>query len=214
MLCLSLHLTDKNDSFLNDLRRYLNGTSVQLNLVDTRKSWVDERAIIASSRKNAKLFLEFVKANKEKQNIKFVIDDQYINKQSNREGIFINLYHNGDLIDFEIPSQPGKPVATEVYHNCVLLTWAKPQNGSRNVQQYQISHGKEDELKSMTTTANDSESKLIENLLPNTRYRFKVQAITKIGVTMESDISDFIETKPPPSPSPSPSKFSNYDKKH
>ena len=31
-------------------------------------------------------------------------------------------------------SQPGKPIATDVTHNCITLRWRKPEHGSHNVQ--------------------------------------------------------------------------------
>ena len=37
-----------------------------------------------------------------------------------------------------IPSQPGKPVATNVTHDSIQLEWTKPEQGAHNINSYTI----------------------------------------------------------------------------
>ncbi|CAF3850715.1 unnamed protein product [Rotaria sp. Silwood1] len=195
VFCLSFHLTDENDSFLNDLRNYLDHkTSIQ-SPNETRISWVENEEMITSRRKNVKLFHELVKANRRNHKIRFVINDQY--KDKKLDGILIHFYENGLKKDFEIPSKPDRPVSKEIYHDRVLLAWTKPPHSHDHMSQYKILYKqkKHKHWTSSLTAINDPQAILIENLRSNVEYTFKMQVMSNIGVVMESDSSDPIVTK-------------------
>ena len=86
----------------------------------------------------------------------------------------------------------------EIYHDRVLLTWTKPHDSIDHVQQYKIIYAKKNHNNWIPSlaTVHDSQTILIENLCSNTEYRFKVQAMTKLGIAIESDTSDPVVTQP------------------
>ncbi|CAF0872189.1 unnamed protein product [Adineta steineri] len=197
IICLSIHLTNKNDSYLQDLSCYLDGIAFDKYEGTTQSSWLDEEDVLAEIREKVLIFFNLLKSNADNRKIQFVITDKYIDKQKNLEGIFLNFYEKGRKKNVQIPSKPGQPIATEINDDHVLVTWKKPQNGNNNVQQYKIIYSKEndEESKLVLTAANDSDSLLIQNLTPNTAYIFKVQVLTTIGLVISSDMSDLITTK-------------------
>ncbi|CAF1157483.1 unnamed protein product [Adineta steineri] len=198
IICLSIHLTNKNDSYLQDLRRCLDEGTFNRHEESRQSSWLDEEDALAEIREKVIIFFNLIQGNADNRKIKFVITDKYIDKQKNLEGIFLNFYENGRKKNVEIPSKPGQPFATEIKDDHILLTWEKPQNGSNHVRQYKIIYSKEndEESKSELKAAKDSESLSIQNLIPNMAYIFKVQVLTTIGLVIESDMSDPIMTKP------------------
>ncbi|CAF1530052.1 unnamed protein product, partial [Rotaria magnacalcarata] len=129
-LCLVIRLMEKNDLFLNEMYRYLNdNTYEQLNQSTTIVHWIDQPTVVELIRRNMRLFLEFAKENNNKENIKFVVDEQYSDNYNMIKGALIILYQNGTPIEFQIPSKPGKPIATNITHESVMLTWSKPTHG-------------------------------------------------------------------------------------
>ncbi|CAF1383981.1 unnamed protein product [Adineta steineri] len=199
IICLSIHLTNKNDFYLQDLSRYLDDKTFNRREETTQSSWLDEEDVLAEIREKIAIFFDSVQGNVDNRKIKFVITDKHIDKQKNLEGIFLNFYEKGRKKNVEIPSKPGQPIATEIKDDCILLTWKKPQNGNINVRQYKIIYSKENDEKSKSEliAANDSESLLIQNLTPNTTYIFTVQVLTTIGLVIDGDMSDPITIKPP-----------------
>ncbi|CAM4809922.1 unnamed protein product [Rotaria magnacalcarata] len=116
-LCLVIRLMEKNDLFLNEMYRYLNdNTYEQLNQSTTIVHWIDQPTVVELIRRNMRLFLEFAKENNNKENIKFVVDEQYSDNYNMIKGALIILYQNGTPIEFQIPSKPGKPIATNITH--------------------------------------------------------------------------------------------------
>ncbi|CAF1519844.1 unnamed protein product [Didymodactylos carnosus] len=201
-LCLVIHLIEKNDSLLNEMYQYLHDTTYELNCQNTTPvHWIDQQVVIDSIRTNIRLFLEYAKANSNKQNIKFVVDEQYSDERNMARGVSVILYQNGISVDFQIASKPGKPIETGVTSQSITLKWSKPNYGSQSVQQYKIYYQKnpDDQWTQVSTTEDPTESSVISNLAPETTYRFKIQAITLAGDTAESDVSCLIQTKPSPS---------------
>ena len=111
-----------------------------------------------------------------------------------------------DPIETLLPiSQPGKPTATDVTHNCITLQWTKPKNGSRNVRRYKIlcrdsRSGIDDYIAINASRARGYKPKevlKIPNLAPNTEYFFKVTAESNTGVSSDSEVSDPVRTQVP-----------------
>lgn len=197
VFCLSFYLTEKKDSNLELWRHYLDDKTIIKFEESSESWWADKREMMRSSREKAIFFLQLAQANVSNRKIKFVIDDRYIDKDKKLEGILLNIYQNSIEIDMEIPSKPDKPYATQIDDDRILLAWTKSQRGKNSIQQYKIVYKQEDdeEWKSIPINTTDSQWQLIENLCPNTKYIFKVQAITTISITIESDISEPVITK-------------------
>ena len=111
-----------------------------------------------------------------------------------------------DPIETLLPiSQPGKPCASVVTHNCITLAWDKPEQCADIVEQYTIiyssNHGSAANQLTyhVTKTSNPKELVDVKNLQPKTTYTFKVRAESGQGlvVSPESELSDPIETLSP-----------------
>ena len=97
-----------------------------------------------------------------------------------------------------IPSKPGKPMDTNVTHNSIQLEWTKPEQGAHNIMSYAILYCSTSdppdqwtEHKEKTTMENLTVSELSEYTL----YFFKIRPECEVGIGLESDISDPIQTK-------------------
>ena len=103
-----------------------------------------------------------------------------------------------DPIETLLPP-PGKPYATGITHNCVILKWEKPNHGAEKVTFYIVSYctGKKTSGKWHTQSTTE-EQLVVENLVPKTFYNFKVKAETLSNSSPESELSNPIETKIPP----------------
>ena len=103
-----------------------------------------------------------------------------------------------------IPSQPGKPKCDSAEHDCITLSWSKPDHYYENVQYYEVSYYSEDEYHkhqslpwNIAEKTNGALEKIkIEGLIPEKGYYFKVRAKSEFGDGPESVVSDVIGTKP------------------
>ena len=101
-------------------------------------------------------------------------------------------------LEVQTPGHPGKPHATKVSHNSLVLSWGKPQYGADIVQSYIITYHAMDDPpgRSHTQTASQPERTELTNLAAKTTYLFKVRADSATGVSGSySETSDPIETK-------------------
>ena len=109
-----------------------------------------------------------------------------------------------DPIETLLPiSQPGKPCASEVTHNSVILQWAKPERGADIVRHYIIFYSSIHGSAGSHHTPDASKKQApfevvnIQNLKSDTRYTFKVRAESTAGPSPDSVLSDPIETLVP-----------------
>ena len=101
-------------------------------------------------------------------------------------------------LEMQTPGHPGKPHATEVSYNSLVLSWGKPQCGADSVQSYTITYRAVDDPpgRSHNQTASQPERTELTNLAAKTTYLFKVRAESAAGVSGPySETSDPIETK-------------------
>ena len=94
--------------------------------------------------------------------------------------------------------RPGKPHATNVTHNSLVLSWEKPQYGADSVQSYTITYRAKDDPPGRWITQT-SQSQLehteLTHLAVETTYIFKVRAESASGTSGPySETSDPIET--------------------
>ncbi|CAF1287756.1 unnamed protein product, partial [Rotaria sp. Silwood1] len=193
ILRLIIHVTEENDTFLNELLQYLedyskrdHDTNIKIN------RWFNQNNL-ALIQKQITLFIKFAEINVNKNNIVFVVDEEDINKFQRKKGVTTILYQNGVPMNFEIPSRPGRPHVTDNSCQNTTLSWTKPAQGSENIQQYMI-YGRNHlnrHWKLLLSTVNDTPSAIISNLEEG-KYRFKIQGITLAGYTEESDACDAI----------------------
>ena len=197
IICLRLYLSEKEDTFLEELDHYVKEGRIKTQTEIVSRSWLDDENICRSSRKNAKLFLELLGAHSSRPKTKFVINEEYINDKENLKGVLLDFYEDGEKKNIEIPSKPGKPTATEIQCRSIRLKWTKPSSGSDCIEFYKIIYKKmhAEQWETTLTPISESESQMIENLHSNTEYIFKVQATMRIGIMIESDESDPIVTK-------------------
>ena len=94
--------------------------------------------------------------------------------------------------------RPGKPHATSVTHNSLVLSWGQPQYGADSVQSYTITYRAEDDPPGRWITQT-SQSHLdhteVTDLTAETTYLFKVRADSASGTSGPySETSDPIKT--------------------
>ena len=163
--------------------------------------WFKSGAIIRDLRIKAKQFTSFAEGNKNNKNIKFIITDTSDDDSSAIESAAaIVLYEYGVPTEFEPPSRPrDKPVAIDISHEKIHLTWKQPEFGTNSIKHYTVLYcTTSDKERKEEKTEKAVTSITIHQLAPETKYIFKVRAECDCGFSQESEDSDAIETKPPP----------------
>ena len=102
--------------------------------------------------------------------------------------------------EMRTPGRPGKPHATKVTQNSLVLSWGKPRYGADSavVQSYTITYRAKDDPPGRWHTQTTSKLMHAEltNLVAKTIYLFKVRAESATGMSGHySETSDPIETK-------------------
>ncbi|XP_059914100.1 uncharacterized protein LOC132462549 [Gadus macrocephalus] len=129
----------------------------------------------------AKLFKDFAEANKENENIKFLIaaiSDDRKNRAT------LHLYKNGSLDndDFEPPSKPEMTLG-DITHNSVTLNISPPQFGLTTVTHYTV----EFRARGCTTWYRRKENKAghvtVLDLQMNKEYQFRCKANCAVGLS-------------------------------
>ncbi|CAF3819920.1 unnamed protein product [Rotaria sp. Silwood1] len=194
ILRLIIHVTEENDTFLNELLQYLKDYRKSPNDTNTKiDRWFDQNNL-ALIRKQIALFIRFSEINVDKKNIVFIVDEENIDKMQRKRGVTTILYQNGVPMNFEIPSKPGCSYVIDNSCHNTILSWRKSAQGSENIEQYMIygQNRRNHQWKLLLTTVNDTPSAVISNLEEG-KYRFKIQGITLAGYTEESDVCDTID---------------------
>ena len=168
-----------------------------------KSTWYLDKKKIAEARHKIRQFLKFAKDNSN-EGIKFAICE-FSDKECN-ELVVIRLHHNKEILAFEPPTPPGKPVESQKTESSIALNWSEPQHGSKFIDFCHVYMCKVDDEK-WTPCPNikyANQMATIESLQPNTKYLFKVHATTKIQTVIESQVSEVICTAdyelPPPKP--------------
>lgn len=191
IVCFAFNSTIKEPSYLNNLEEYLHtGKAEQIG-----EEWFENKDLLRSIKSLSGHFIEFVNTNSATENIAFAVTDH--NEDSS--GPSIILYVDSLPENFDPPGKPGKPSANRVAHESVNLTWSKPERGVKGIKSYKVFYTAEtsDTWSAQSTDGKDT-STCIKGLLPNTKYHFKVQAVSEPGVSTESETHSVVTTKPPP----------------
>ncbi|CAF0970132.1 unnamed protein product [Rotaria sordida] len=198
ILRLIIHITEKNDSLLNEIFQYFDDNiKKSLNQYTKNNYWFNENNI-KIIKKQISSFIQFAEINSSKSNIEFIANEEYVDEFQMKKGVTCILYQNGISTNFEIPSEPGRPYGTNVSDCNLTLCWSKPIDGSQYIQQYKIysKNISNDTWKLLLTTENATLFVNISDLI-NGKYQFKIQGVTRVGNTVKSNASDVIELKAP-----------------
>ncbi|CAF3697790.1 unnamed protein product [Adineta steineri] len=209
IFCLSFRFIEENDPQLTHMENYLHNKN-SFNSSTIRKkhiAWFKNSRSMTKLRKNLRQFKEFAEANNvENAKIKFIVNEEYT--VNDTKTIELILYDDGsEKSDFIIPSKPDAPYAISVTGNNVTLTWADAASETKKAQKYKIMYQKyreepligenvtEKEEKWTEVYTNASHKKIIiSKLPPSTKFVFKVQSVTAIGLSAISACSEPIET--------------------
>eukprot|EP00397_Hematodinium_sp_SG-2012_P003624 GEMP01003632.1.p1 GENE.GEMP01003632.1~~GEMP01003632.1.p1 ORF type:complete len:1262 (+),score=265.51 GEMP01003632.1:51-3788(+) len=88
------------------------------------------------------------------------------------------------------PDSPSKPKIDRVDQTCVSLRWNAPKDGGSAVIRYRILAVATESGMEMEEDATELTAHTVEQLEPNTTYTFKVQAVSTVGASEWSVVSD------------------------
>ena len=200
VLCFSFLITGEDDTYLQCLSDYLQAPSLKQEFDDALPiQWHEDRTVVHDMRSQARLFKEFVEANRIQRDTKFIVSSCVILENTGNKGAITVLFKDGLPEVFLPPSQPGKPKTTKVTNGSILLAWDSPKSGAESVQSYTISYCMENDPTKqwkIKRTQDSQNTTMITQLAPKTKYCFKVHAQCEVGVSPESEVSDPIETRP------------------
>ncbi|CAG2226414.1 unnamed protein product [Mytilus edulis] len=95
----------------------------------------------------------------------------------------------------DVPSQPSRPVATQVSSTQALLLWEPPTtNGNSYITGYRVDCRKTNGNSWLTVAHPIDECTIVKDLAPNTAYRFRVCAVNQFGFSAYSVASPEIVT--------------------
>lgn len=154
--------------------------------------WHQDKKAIAEVRYKIKQFLKFAKEHNE--GIKFAVCE--FSDQNCKELVVIKLYSGKDIMLFEPPTPPSKPLEIQKTESSVTLAWSEPQCGAQLINCYNVHYCKidDDKWKTIYSVKCSNNTTTIETLEENTGYQFKISATTKISTTIESQISETVYT--------------------
>ncbi|XP_035525990.1 uncharacterized protein LOC118334250 [Morone saxatilis] len=160
-----------------------------------KEQWYLTNKVPDIMRNKAKLFSDFAEANKEKENIKFLIVGLTNEKQ---KGSSIYLYKEGFSVNenFEPPSKPETVTVSDINHNSVTLKISPPRFGAENITSYSVEYCVSGEDEWQQQTASKAEEVTVRDLSPKTEYMFRCRAVTSVGVGPASVVSGSIKTLP------------------
>ncbi|CAF4016763.1 unnamed protein product [Rotaria magnacalcarata] len=182
IVCLSFRFVEENDAQLSDMYNYRY-----------------DKNNFNSSNSHRK---QFAKANVDNEKLKFIVDEEYLADHIKNAELI--LYDDGaEKKGFIIPSKSGTPYAKNVTDNNVTLTWTDVASGTEQVNKYKVMYRKysseilahendsmeESKWTEINTKANDTEIVML-GLPSKTTFVFKVQAITVIGLSAVSQLSE------------------------
>ena len=163
----------------------------QITKQSVQTPWYKNEAIKENVTQKMSHFISFVKSNADDDSIKFIVTDTSEDTHDYDKVVQIVSYSNGQLDDqdFEPPS-PCQLVPCRVQHDSISLSWSKPQYGSPSVQSYTMFYHIEDDplqkCKSQMSEGPETTITIID-LVPETRYIFKVQANCPTGKSETSE---------------------------
>ena len=198
VLCFSFPVIGEDDAYLQCLSDYLQTPRVRQRFDNAvPQQWHEDTTIVRDMRSQAKQFTSFFEANKTQPRTKFIVSSCAKMESSDKGAVTILFNAVGIPEKFFPTSQPGKPIPIKVTNDSIQLAWDSPKHGAESVKSYTISYSKKDdptEQWAVKTTDGSENTIMFTPLAPKTKYRFKVHAQCNVGRTLESELSDPIET--------------------
>ncbi|KAM9321733.1 uncharacterized protein KZ484_021924 [Pholidichthys leucotaenia] len=160
-----------------------------------KNQWYTSKELVNNMVIKAKLFSDFAEANKENENIKFLMVG--LTNEKHR-GSSIYFYKDGFSVseNYEPASKPETVTVEDLNHNSVTLKISPPRYGAQNVTSYSVEYRVRGEDGWKLETHPKSEEITVRDLRPNTEYEFRCRAVILPGVGPASEVS--IRTKIPP----------------
>ncbi|XP_071025442.1 uncharacterized protein [Oncorhynchus clarkii lewisi] len=166
------------------------------------EKWFRSGEVTTLTRQTINLFLDFKESNKDRENLAFCIasiPNKFLTASS------IHVYERGTLLtpQFELPSKPGVPTIKSLEHDCVHLQVNPPNLGVTSVESYQVLYQAEQADSEWTEVKSDATTQVtISRLDPYKKYRFSCKAVCRPGVSLSSDWTEYVRTRPcsPPGP--------------
>lgn len=189
-------------SFLKNMFSFLRigETSSDIQDGSSSKPWF-KTAVIRDLRIKAKNFSAFAKANFGSKEVKFIATDSSEDDgatDSSKGAIIVHYEFGVSSGEYDLPTQPTQPLATSVHHDNIQLEWKAPQYGSASVKCYKVSYSSIPNKWIIQKTKRGDTAITVNQLTPETKYVFKVNAECELGYSEESESSDVVETKPLP----------------
>ncbi|XP_066574854.1 uncharacterized protein LOC136764581 [Amia ocellicauda] len=204
VLCFAFTSLKQREQYLTIMEKYLMTSEKakgedwisQLSHEHGSEKWFRSVEVPTLTRQNIRLFLDFEKANKSSQIVKFCVAS--INDDINM-GSSVYLFERGALASkhFELPSKPGVPKVLGKEHDRVHLQLHPPKNGVNEIVKYRVLYQKMHDSVWTEVDSSDKTTKFtVSGLDLNTSYQFSCQAVCKPGVSFTSDASDYCKTLP------------------
>ena len=191
----------KSDSFLESMFAFLRTQNVSSDFSAAfPKQWFKNKALMSDVRLKAEQFTSFAQANKDDEDVKFVVTDSSEDDGiQDDKGALVLHYEFGSPEEFEPPDQPSKPTAAHVTHKSVQLEWKQPQYGVQSIKSYTVLYRYTDDPGDWKTqkTKQAETAITINQLVPQGEYVFKVRAECNFGSSEESKVC-LLYTSPSP----------------
>ena len=201
VVCFDFNLHWGTNDALKEMEAYLQGQKATQKKKPEHvpKPWYTG-CELETIKKQMRLFVGHVEANPGKQKYVVTNGQSKLAKQASGEVGIISLYHDPlSPTEFDPLGPPGKPRVEKVTSNSVQLVWEASEQGSTNIKGYTVSYSYETDkwLDYNTDSRTNRGLVIVDNLIPNTAYCFRVQAINDTGTSPFSPQSDTTTTEPP-----------------
>ncbi len=187
VVCFAFNVTSDTTPYIKNLERYLHsGTSKSV--AQSEKEWYESRDLTKLLRQKSTQFSQFVEANNSvAKNVAFVVIDR--NEETDSTGPTIIDYADGFPQTFEPPGKPKNLAVSNITHDSVDVTWEEPEQGADFIISYTVLYcSSSDELMLLSKSTKDKITKIhIGDLQPGLEYKFRVQAVSDPGNSIESD---------------------------
>ncbi|XP_075779012.1 uncharacterized protein LOC142827406 [Pelodiscus sinensis] len=204
----SLH---EEESYLSDLKLYLQTHFMKStqdpasasSVHEKSKLWFESPDRNQKARKSAKSIADLAHVNKSNEKTRFIVASV---PDEHNPGTSIYLYKNGDLVstNYEPPSKPLFLLIDGVRHDQVQLIFKSAGFERDEISCYHVEYRIVGQENWTAVVTNDKQETLtVAGLCPNTKYQFRYAAMSRSGVSVNSDVSDpvkMLPTSPPGMP--------------
>ena len=212
VLCFDFNLHWGTNDVLKEMEAYLQGQKATQKKKPEHvpEPWYTG-CELETIKKQMRLFAGHIEANPDKQKYVVTNGQSKLAKQASGEVCVISLYYNPlSPIKFDPLGPPGKPRVEKVTANSVQLVWEDSKQGSTNKINGYIVQYSQPGKRLISKNYVEPGRALVDNLLPNTTYRFAVQTKSFNGRSPLSLYNENVKTRATAPPVPSKQKFTRY----